>query len=125
MANYDDNNIFAKIIRGEIDGDKVYEDEKVLAIKDLYPAAPVHILVLPKGRYISFDDFVLSATGEEVAGFYRRVREIAAEQGVVETGYRLIANHGDNASQTIPHFHVHILGGRALGGLVPNDILSR
>jgi len=122
---YDKDNIFAKIIRGEIPSNKVYEDDTVFAFYDIAPASPVHILVIPKGEYISFDDFVVKAGAEEVANFFRTVRKIASEQGVDESGYRLITNHGADAYQSVPHFHVHILGGRFLGGLLPDDTENR
>jgi diadenosine tetraphosphate (Ap4A) HIT family hydrolase len=116
--SYDSNNIFAKIIRGEIPCNKVYEDEAVLAFHDISSAAPVHVLVVPKGEYISFDDFAVKSSAEAVKDFFAKVRQIANEQGVAESGYRLVTNHGDDASQTVKHFHVHILGGKPLGGLV-------
>lgn len=118
---YDKNNIFARIIRGEIPGRKVYEDEQVLAIEDIAPAAPVHVLVMPKGEYVSFDDFTRNAPPETQAHFFRTVTEAARKAGVLENGYRLIANHGAHASQSVPHFHMHLIGGRALGGLLPGD----
>lgn len=122
---YDKTNIFAKILRGEIPCNKVYEDEHTLAFHDIAPAAPVHVLVVPKGEYVSFDDFVSTASDNAVHRFFVTVREIARELGVDKTGYRLITNHGAHASQSVPHFHVHILGGRALGGLLPGDQQER
>ena len=122
---YDSNNIFARIIRGEIPCKKVYEDELVLAFHDVSPAAPVHVLVVPKGDFISFDDFVLKNKPEVVGAFFSKVREIAKQLAVVESGYRLISNHGENASQSVKHFHVHIIGGKELGGLLPDDVLNR
>lgn len=122
---YDKDNIFAKIIRGEIHSDKVYEDDKVVAFKDLHPAAPIHVLVIPKGEYISFNDFAVKAGAEEVKSFFSAVQKIAEQQGLDESGYRLITNHGPDASQTVHHFHVHVIGGRSLGGLVSGDALSR
>lgn len=122
---YDQNNIFAKILRGEIPNKTVYEDEHVLAFQDISPAAPAHILVIPKGEYVSFDDFMGHADMNVVARFFATIREIAQAQGLAETGYRLITNHGADASQSVPHFHVHILGGRALGGLLPGDEAAR
>ncbi len=122
--SYDSGNIFAKIVRGEIPCKKVYEDDWVLAFSDIAPAAPAHVLVVPKGEYVSFDDFAREALPEEIARFFQTVRAIAAEQGLEETGYRLITNHGADASQSVPHFHVHILGGRPLGGLLPGDKLE-
>lgn len=115
---YDQDNIFARIIRNELPCVKIYEDESVLAIKDISPSAPVHILVLPKDEYISLDDFVLKASSSEVANFFTKVREIASTQlALKEHGYRIVMNHGKDAEQTVPHFHVHILGGRRLGSV--------
>ncbi len=122
--SYDSENIFAKMIRGEIPNNNVYEDDSVLAFHDIAPAAPVHVLVIPKGEYTSFDDFATKAGMGEVAGFFAKVQHIAAELGVVESGYRLITNHGADASQTVPHFHVHILAGAPLGGLLAGDVLA-
>jgi histidine triad (HIT) family protein len=121
MQIYNTDNIFAKIIRKEIPCNPVYEDEKVLAFYDIHPAAPVHIIVIPKGNYISFDDFIINSTSDEHTHFFRKVREIAAQLNLTESGYRLITNHGSDASQTVPHFHVHILGKRKLGALVSGD----
>jgi len=123
--SYDSENIFAKMIRGEIPNNNVYEDDAVLAFHDIAPAAPVHVLVIPKGEYVSFDDFATKAGMGAVAGFFAKVQHIAAELGVVESGYRLITNHGADASQTVPHFHVHIVAGAQLGGLLPSDVLTR
>ena len=116
--SYDDNNIFARILRGEIPCGKVYEDEYALAFNDISPKAPVHILVIPKGRYISLADFGAKAAPEAIAGFFRAVAKIAAEKDLIESGFRTIANTGTNGGQEVPHFHVHILGGRALGPLL-------
>jgi diadenosine tetraphosphate (Ap4A) HIT family hydrolase len=123
--SYDHNNIFARIIRGEIPGKKAYEDEAVLAIHDIAPAAPVHVLAMPKGEYASFDDFTEKAQPAEIAGFFRAVRKIAHDLGLREGGYRLIANHGADASQSVAHFHVHILGGKPMGGLLADDPMTR
>jgi diadenosine tetraphosphate (Ap4A) HIT family hydrolase len=125
MNAYDEMNIFARIIRGEIPCDTVYADEYSLAFRDIAPAAPVHILVLPKNAYLSFDDFMHRAEAEEVVAFFQAVRNVADIMGVVESGYRVITNHGADASQTVPHFHVHVLGGAELGGLLPKDVLIR
>lgn len=122
---YDSENVFAKIIRGEIPCDAVYQDDKVLAFNDISPAAPVHVLVVPKGEYCSFDDFMTQADAEIVTSFFAKVKEIASQLNIVESGYRLITNHGVDASQTVPHFHVHILGGKPLGGLIESDALIR
>jgi histidine triad (HIT) family protein len=124
-VSYDAQNVFAKIIRREIPSEILFEDDSVLAIRDVAPAAPVHALVMPKGNYVSFDDFVLTAPPETVAHFFKIVATIAALLHVGKTGYRLITNHGADASQSVPHFHVHLLGGHALGGLLPGDAQAR
>lgn len=113
---YDKNNIFAKILRGEIPCKKVYEDDFALAFHDIAPAAPVHVLVIPKGEYMSFHDFV-NAPAALQTGFYAVVQTVAAQLGVEKNGYRIISNHGADAGQMVPHFHVHILAGENLGGL--------
>lgn len=118
---YDSNNLFARIIKGELPCDKVYEDDHVIAFHDIHPAAPIHVLILPKGEYCSFDDFVFKADSDTVRNFYLKVREIAHSLGLAETGYRLIMNHGPHASQTVHHYHVHLLGKRPLGPLVAGD----
>jgi diadenosine tetraphosphate (Ap4A) HIT family hydrolase len=118
---YDRNNIFAKILRKELPCKKMYEDEIVLAFQDIQPAAPVHVLVVPKAEYISFHDFVAHAPADLVKNFFVSVSKVAAELGLEESGYRIISNHGPDASQSVPHFHVHILGGRPLGGLLPES----
>ena len=107
--SYDKENIFAKILRGEIPCDKVYEDEYALAFNDIAPQAPIHALVIPKGEYISFDDFSSTASAEEITGFYRAAQKVAAELGLKEGGYRTLANTGSDAHQEVPHFHLHIL----------------
>jgi diadenosine tetraphosphate (Ap4A) HIT family hydrolase len=115
---YDDSNIFARILRGELPCNKVYEDEHVLAFHDINPLAPTHILVIPKGAYVSWDDFSERASDEEIAGFTRAVGRIAREAGLVEPGYRLLANVGPNSGQEVPHLHAHIFGGRPLGPML-------
>ena len=115
---YDDNNIFAKILRGEIPCDKVYEDDYVLAFNDITPKAPVHVLLIPKGRYISIDDFGANASAQEVKGFYAALAKIVEEKGIAGTGFRSIANTGDDGGQEVPHFHMHILGGKSIGQMV-------
>lgn len=122
---YDPNNVFARIIRGEFPSSKVYEDDQVLAINDIHPSAPVHVLVMPKGKYKSFDDFSTKAKPTEVANFFKKVREIAHKLKLTKDGYRLIMNHGTDAMQTVHHFHVHILGQRLLGPLVIGDTYHR
>ncbi len=114
--NYDKNNIFAKIIRGEIPCDKVYEDDNVFAFRDIHPKAKTHILVLPKGEYISMDDFTANAPVEKIAAFFRAIGHIACEQELSHAGYRIISNCGENGGQEVPHLHVHLLGGEKLKG---------
>ena len=109
---YDPSNIFAKILRGEIPCDKVYEDDWVLAFNDIAPAAPVHVLVIPKGAYVSLDDFTAQATDGEIVGFYKAVGQIARDLKLVEPGYRTLNNTGSDGGQEVPHFHVHIFGGK-------------
>lgn len=115
---YDDQNIFAKILRGEIPNRTVYEDEWALAFHDINPQAPIHILVVPKGAYVSWDDFSAKASEAEIAGFIRAVGHVAREQGLVAPGYRLLANAGINSHQEVPHLHVHLFGGKALGPML-------
>jgi histidine triad (HIT) family protein len=115
---YDPANIFARILRGEVPCRKVYEDEHVLAFHDINPQAPVHILVIPKGAYVSLDDFSAQASDAEIAAFLRAVGEIARAQEVADSGYRILANHGADAHQEVPHFHVHLFGGRRLGRMI-------
>jgi histidine triad (HIT) family protein len=115
---YDETNIFARILRGEIPANKVYEDEHALAFHDISPQAPVHILVIPKGAYVSWDDFSERASAEEIAGFVKAVGHVARSQGMVTRGYRLLANVGRNGGQEVPHLHVHIFGGGPLGPML-------
>ena len=117
-AAYDDSNIFARILRGELPCRKVYEDEHVLAFDDINPLAPLHILVIPKGRYVSWDDFSETASDAELAAFVRGVGRVAREAGLVAPGYRLLANVGANSGQEVPHLHVHIFGGKGLGPML-------
>ena len=115
---YDDSNIFAKILRGDLPSKPVYEDEWALAFHDITPLAPVHILVVPKGPYVSWDDFSAKASDEELAGFVRAVGKVARDQQLVVQGYRLLANTGKRAGQEVPHLHVHIFGGQPLGPML-------
>jgi diadenosine tetraphosphate (Ap4A) HIT family hydrolase len=115
---YDDQNIFARILRDEIPSKRVYEDEYVLAFHDINPLAPTHILVIPKGPYVSWDDFSARASDSEIAGFARAVGKIARDSGLVEQGYRLLANTGLDSGQEVPHLHVHIFAGRPLGPML-------
>jgi histidine triad (HIT) family protein len=116
---YDSTNVFARILRGEIPCNKVYEDEHVLAFHDISPQAPTHVLVIPKGEYVSLDDFSANASATELAALLRALGHIARAQGVSATGYRVLANNGAAAHQEVPHFHVHLFGGRDLGGMLP------
>ena len=115
---YDRNNIFARILRGEIPCKKVYEDDHVLAFADIAPQAPTHILVIPKGAYVSMDDFAAHASETEIAALVRALGKVASEAGVAESGYRILANHGRDAHQEVPHLHVHIFAGRDLGRMI-------
>ena len=117
-APYDDQNVFAKILRGELPCTKVYENEWTLAFLDIAPLAPVHILVIPKGPYVSWDDFTASASEAEIAGYVRAIGQIARDENLVVEGYRLLANVGRNSGPEIPHLHVHIFGGRPLGPML-------
>jgi len=117
---YNDENIFAKILRGEIPSDTVAETEHTLVFRDIRPQAPVHLLVIPKGRYVAYDDFAANASPEEIVDFHRTLAKVAAgvSPGEGGAGFRAIANAGEHALQEVPHFHIHILGGRALGPLL-------
>lgn len=116
---YNDQNVFAKILRGEIPNKTVYEDEWALAFHDINPQAPLHVLVIPKGPYVSWDDFSARASEAEIAGFIRAVGHVAREAGLVEPGYRLLANIGQHGHQEVPHLHVHVFGGRQFGAMLP------
>ncbi len=115
---YDANNPFAKILRGEIPCKKVHETEHALAFHDVRPQAPAHVLVIPKGAYVDLDDFAARASEAEVAGLFRAVAETAKKLGLVETGYRILSNLGRDAHQEVFHLHIHIFGGRDLGGMI-------
>lgn len=116
---YDKTNIFARILRGEIPCDKVYEDDHVLAFKDIHPQAPVHILLIPKGEYVSMSDFSEKAPEAEIAALFRAAGKVARENGLADGGYRLISNCGANGGQEVPHLHFHLLGGKKLGRMLP------
>ena len=116
---YDRNNIFARILCGEIPCNKVYEDAHVLAFNDISPQSPTHVLVIPKGEYVSLDDFSAKASAEEIASLIRALGRIARERGVAESGYRILSNTGPAAHQEVPHFHIHVVGGRDLGPMLP------
>jgi histidine triad (HIT) family protein len=115
---YDATNIFARILRGEIPSKPVFEDQYALAFHDINPQAPVHILVIPKGAYVSWDDFSERASADEIAGFVRAVGHVARTEGLVAPGYRLLANAGIHSGQEVPHLHVHLFGGRPLGPML-------
>ena len=119
---YDTNNIFAKILRGEIPCEKVLENDHALAFKDINPQAKVHVLVIPKGAYVNMDDFSQNAENDEIVGLIRAIGEVAKITGVSEysqgKGYRYIGNNGPDGGQEVPHLHFHIVGGEALGRMV-------
>ena len=115
---YDPANIFARILRGGIPASRLYEDEWAIAFPDIAPQAPTHILVIPKGAYVSWDDFSERASADEIAGFVRAVGRVARDAGLVDGGYRLLANTGPHSHQEVPHLHVHILAGRPLGPML-------
>ena len=115
---YDDSNVFARILRGELPSKKVYEDDWAFAFHDINPQAPVHILVIPKGAYVSWDDFTAKASDAEIAGFIRAVGHVARDAGLVEPGYRLLANTGGHGHQEVPHLHVHVFAGQPLGPML-------
>ncbi len=119
LPPYDDDNIFAKILRGDIPCRKVFEDEWALAFHDIAPQAPLHVLVVPRGRYCSFADFSAAASPEEIAGFTRALGQVARDLGLEADGYRIIANMGEHSGQEVPHYHAHILAGRPLGKMLP------
>jgi diadenosine tetraphosphate (Ap4A) HIT family hydrolase len=115
---YDDSNIFARILRGELPSKTVYEDDYALAFHDINPQAPLHILVIPKAPYVSWDDFSERGSDAEIAGFVRAVGKVARDQGLVAPGYRLLANVGPDSHQEVPHLHVHIFAGQPLGPML-------
>ena len=115
---YDDNNIFARILRGEIPNKTIFENDHVLAFHDIGAKAPVHALVIPKGKYMNIADFGANASSEEITSFWRAVALVANDLGIADTGFRTIANTGTNGGQEVPHFHVHLLGGKSIGPMV-------
>ena len=117
---YDKNNIFAKIISGEVSAEKLYEDNKLIVIKDINPAAPIHFLVIPKGNYIDFADFTAKASAEEIAHYFRKVATIAKENGANE--YRIVSNKGAKSGQSVFHFHTHILSGSVNKDLINKNL---
>jgi histidine triad (HIT) family protein len=118
LGAYDDQNIFARILRGEIPARKLFEDDWALAFHDIAPLAPVHALVIPKGRYVSFADFTATASEAEIAGFFRAVAAVARQLELEAPGYRILTNMGEHSGQEVPHFHVHVFGGRPLGRML-------
>ncbi|KGJ19108.1 HIT domain-containing protein [Paracoccus sanguinis] len=122
---YDDSNIFARMLRGEIPNDTVAENAHALAFRDIRPQAPVHVLVIPRGRYVSYDDFAANASDDEIVGFNRLVAEVARAEGLSLAdggdGFRAITNAGAHGVQEVPHFHLHLLGGRPMGRMVSRD----
>ena len=118
LPPYDDSNIFARIFRGEIPSKRVYEDEWAFAFHDINPQAPLHLLVIPKGKYCSFADFSALASDAEIAGFMRAVGTVARQLELEAPGYRMLANMGEHGGQEVPHFHVHLFGGRPLGRMI-------
>ena len=115
---YDRDNVFARILRGELPCTKVYEDAHVLAFRDIRPQAPNHVVLIPKGEYVSADDFSATASVAELIAFLQAVNKIATAEGIAATGFRLIANTGKDGHQEVPHFHMHIVGGRDLGPML-------
>jgi diadenosine tetraphosphate (Ap4A) HIT family hydrolase len=118
---YDSENIFAKILRGEIPYTKVYEDDHALAFEDINPQAPIHVLVIPKAAYVSMDDFTATASDAEIVNFFRAVGNIARQLELAAPGYRILANTGDDGMQEVPHLHVHIFGGKKLGPMLTRN----
>jgi len=115
---YDDNNIFARILRGELSNTTVLETEHSLAFHDINPLAPIHVLVIPKGAYVSWDDFAAKASDAEIADFTRTIGKVAAQVGADQQGYRLLSNIGKRGGQEVPHLHVHLFGGAPLGAML-------
>jgi histidine triad (HIT) family protein len=118
LPPYDDSNIFARVLRREIPSKTVYEDQWALAFHDINPQAPVHVLVIPKGKYVSFADFSAGASVDEIVGFMRAVGKVAKDLGLEASGYRLLANMGEHSGQEVPHFHLHLFAGRPLGRML-------
>lgn len=115
---YDKNNVFAKILRGELPCSKIYEDKYALAFPDLYPQAPTHVLIIPKGEYVSWTDFSARASAKEIEGYVRAIGKVARKLGVEEDGYRILANTGADGGQVVPHLHVHLFAGKKLGPML-------
>lgn len=118
---YDTNNIFARILRGEIPCNKVFENDHVLAFRDIQPQAPTHILIIPKGAYVDMDDFTARASGAEIEALFRALGDIARAEGIAESGYRTLSNCGPDSGQEVPHLHLHLVGGHPLGRMLAAD----
>lgn len=121
--SYDSSNIFSRILRGEIPCNKVYEDDHALAFHDIAPQAPLHVLVIPKGEYVSFDDFSRDASAEAIVGFYRAAQRVTEILELQAGGYRVLANTGADAHQEVPHFHLHIFAGCDLGWMIKRGLV--
>lgn len=122
---YDDNNIFARILRGEIPNKTVFESEHSLAFHDISTQAPVHVLIIPKGRYVNYDDFACYASAAEIIDYTRAIGQVCQRVSITpefgHNGYRLITNAGQHGLQEVPHLHVHVLGGRMLGRILKQN----
>jgi diadenosine tetraphosphate (Ap4A) HIT family hydrolase len=118
LGDYDSTNIFARILRGEIPSKRVFENEFAIAFHDIAPQAPIHVLVIPRGPYISMADFTMKASDSEIAGFFRAVGAVARQLDLEEPGYRILANMGEHSGQEVPHLHVHLFGGKPLGSML-------
>jgi histidine triad (HIT) family protein len=118
LGEYDTNNIFARILRGEIPSRRVFENAFAVAFHDIAPQAPIHVLVIPRGPYISLADFTAKASDADIAGFFRAVAEVARQLDLEAPGYRVLANMGEDSGQEVPHFHVHLFGGKRLGAML-------
>ena len=121
LGPYDPTNIFARILRGELPCKRIYEDDFALAFYDISPRAPIHALVIPKTPHVSLADFTATATPAQIAGFFAAVGAVAKQLGLEQPGYRILANMGANGHQEVPHFHVHVFGGRPLGPMLVED----
>ena len=118
LGDYDTNNIFARILRGEIPSKRLFENDFAIAFHDIAPQAPIHVLVIPRGPYISLADFTAKATDAEIAGFFRAVAEVARQLELESPGYRILSNMGEHSGQEVPHLHVHLFGGKPLGPML-------
>ena len=118
LGDYDTNNIFARILRGEIPSKRLFENDFAIAFHDIAPQAPIHVLVIPRGPYISLADFTAKATDAEIAGFFRAVAEVARQLELEAPGYRILSNMGEHTGQEVPHLHVHLFGGKPLGPML-------